>query len=90
MKVKGFSSGQRKVVLLCSASSHIEGKAIQPISRQTCLDFGGKNSEKRVSFVVERREIYQRQETKAVLKISETDCLGKESKSINANCNSER
>lgn len=72
MKVKGNKSGQRKVVL-CSASSHIEGRAIQPICRQTSLDFGGKNSEKLVSFLVERRETYQRQETKLGVKISETE-----------------
>lgn len=90
MKVKDFNSGQRKVVVLCSVSSHIEGRAIQPISRQTCLDFRGRNSEKVVSFLMERRETFQRQEIKVGVKISETDCLGKESKSTNANCNSER
>lgn len=39
---------------------------------------------------MERREIYQRQDTKVGVKISETDCLGKDSKSTNTNCNSKR
>lgn len=62
MKVKGFNSGQRKPVLLSSASSHVEGRAIQPISRQPCLGLGEKKPEKLGSSLVERREMYQRQE----------------------------
>lgn len=43
-----------------------------------------------MSFLVERREIYQRQDTKVGVKISETDRLGKDPKSTNTNCNSKR
>lgn len=39
---------------------------------------------------MERRDTYQRQEIKIGMKIAETDCLGEESKSTNANCSSER
>lgn len=86
MTVKGFNSDQRKPVLLSSVSSHVEDKAIQPISRQPCLDLRGTQKTKVLPSGEERDVSKRRNKTWGG---SVRNWLsGKEP--TNTNCNSKR